>query len=170
MRANHRAGDWICPGCGDCQFQKNMACRLCSHPRPDALAVARSSVEAKPSVLPPSMQSLLPTREANVASVNKFELRALNMPGADVRVQDCVFSLSKSCEYMNAIVASTPWHREQTVVDGKFVTESHRTCLFGDSPGTRYRYSVFDKSVVPWVPEILQIKAVVEQIVVDAGL
>ena len=29
-----RRGDWVCPKCGDSQFEKNIACRMCFGPKP----------------------------------------------------------------------------------------------------------------------------------------
>merc|ERR1719356_1377930 len=30
-----KAGDWLCPGCGDHQFARNAACRKCGMPKPE---------------------------------------------------------------------------------------------------------------------------------------
>merc|ERR1719277_2323859 len=32
---NMKAGDWICPGCGDHQFARNSICKMCSTPKPE---------------------------------------------------------------------------------------------------------------------------------------
>merc|ERR1711933_483205 len=35
-----RPGDWICPGCRDLQFARNLRCRQCGHSRPEELETA----------------------------------------------------------------------------------------------------------------------------------
>merc|ERR1711957_452406 len=38
-----KAGDWICPGCGDHQYARNDECRKCSTPKPTEGLVQISS-------------------------------------------------------------------------------------------------------------------------------
>merc|ERR1740117_816903 len=44
-----KAGDWICPGCGDHQYARNDECRKCSTPKPtEGLVQISSNSQLKP--------------------------------------------------------------------------------------------------------------------------
>jgi len=56
--------DWVCPRCGDLQFQKNTQCRLCGCPRPQGAGpgeVAVATPGAEGTVLAPQNLAMLPS-------------------------------------------------------------------------------------------------------------
>ena len=105
-----KPGDWWCECCGDYQFARNSRCRSCGSPK--------SPAPKKPC----------PEATCSVDSIP--QMRALNMPGADVRIGEGVFDCEQGKMIAEFLLKQAPWETCSTIVGGRRKRENHSTCFF----------------------------------------
>jgi len=97
----------------------------------------------------------------------KLRFEGLGLPGADVSVAENVFSGDESDAYLRLLKRNVDWKRRTIVVDGQAQNENRYTCYYADSADLTYLYSGRVNNACAWLPELLEIKAVVERHVRD---
>ncbi len=72
-----------------------------------------------------------------------------------------LFNEERSNEYLNKFIADTPWKQQVLKMYNKEVLTPRLTAWYGDK-GTDYSYTGSVSNPIPWTPELLEIKAIVE--------
>lgn len=63
--------------------------------------------------------------------------------------------------FFNSLLRDTPWKHDEIVIFGKRVTTKRQVAWYGDG---KYTYSKTTKIPLPWTPDLLEIKGIVEKI------
>ena len=74
-----------------------------------------------------------------------------------------LFDPNTSNVYFDQLHSSVPWREDQVMMNGKLITTARKVAWIADS-GFSYSYSGTTKIASDWTPELLQLKAKVEQI------
>lgn len=64
--------------------------------------------------------------------------------------------------FLEACTKQIDWKNDQAVMFGKLITTKRKVAWYGDKPYT-YTYSNTTKKALPWTPELLELKHLVEQ-------
>jgi len=63
--------------------------------------------------------------------------------------------------YFQALLESIAWKNDEVMMFGKRIVTKRKTAWYGDKPFD-YTYSKIRKTALPWIPELLEIKELVE--------
>tara|TARA_R110001583_G_scaffold115465_2_gene265965 strand:- start:7839 stop:8453 length:615 start_codon:yes stop_codon:yes gene_type:complete len=64
--------------------------------------------------------------------------------------------------YFKRLMADIDWKNDKAIIYGKLIVTKRKVAWYGDRP-FEYTYSNTTKKALPWNPELLQLKALVEQ-------
>jgi len=73
-----------------------------------------------------------------------------------------VMSIDQADQFFEALLTGIDWRQDEVVMFGKPITTKRKVAWYGDQPFT-YTYSNATKTALPWTPELLALKAIVEQ-------
>lgn len=73
-----------------------------------------------------------------------------------------ILSAEDSSRYFKSLFESIPWKQDEVVLFGKRHVTKRKTAWFGDS-ALSYTYSNTTKTALPWTPELLHLKQLVEE-------
>lgn len=73
-----------------------------------------------------------------------------------------VMSQAAASEYLRVLLGNIAWLFDEVVVQGQKMTTKRQVAFYG-SHSYKYTYSQVTKRALPWVPDLLPLKALVEQ-------
>ena len=73
-----------------------------------------------------------------------------------------IFSDKASKHYFDCLLKHVEWEQDKVVLFGKKITTKRKVAWYGNKP-YQYSYSNSDKVALPWIPELLNIKQLIEQ-------
>ncbi len=79
-----------------------------------------------------------------------------------VKYYGTIMSSSDASRYFEVLLQSIEWKNDEAVILGKRITTKRKVAWYGDEP-FEYTYSKTTKRALPWTPELLRLKAVVEE-------
>src|SRR5215472_16327435 len=88
-----------------------------------------------------------------------FSMKAIPIRGAEIYYQKDFLSREEATELFNALLARCAWERRRT----SFRRAVPRDEAYYGDPGTNYTYSRREYKPLPWIPELLALKARVEE-------
>lgn len=65
--------------------------------------------------------------------------------------------------FFDRLSAAIAWRHDEVMMFGKLITTKRKTAWYGD-PGREYTYSGITREPLPWTPELLELKPMVEKI------
>jgi len=74
-----------------------------------------------------------------------------------------IFDEPTARHYLDCLASTLPWRHDEVVMFGKRITTAREVAWFADA-GIPYRYSGTLKQSVAWTPELVELKARIEQI------
>ena len=74
-----------------------------------------------------------------------------------------VLSPSEADEFYQKSLAEIPWKNDEAVIFGKHIVTARKVAWYGDT-GFSYTYSGTTKQALPWTPELVTLKALVEKL------
>ena len=85
-------------------------------------------------------------------------MELIPIPGADLYYDPHFLQPDEAVQYFDVLLSKCAWERRTT----SFGPPVPRDEAYYGDPGTEYRYSRRDYSPLPWIPELLSLKARVE--------
>lgn len=79
----------------------------------------------------------------------------------EVRYYGPVMSNEEAETYFQLLINRIAWEHDQAIIFGKLITTKRKIAWYGDSNFT-YTYSKITKTALPWIPELLSLKKLVE--------
>lgn len=73
-----------------------------------------------------------------------------------------VLTSGEARKYEECLSSKVPWRHDEAVMFGKHIVTARMVAWYGDRD-MPYRYSGVTKSPLPWIPELLELKALVEE-------
>jgi alkylated DNA repair dioxygenase AlkB len=73
-----------------------------------------------------------------------------------------VIDAARAEHYFQRLLEGIAWKHDEAIIFGKRVETKRKVAWYGDKPFS-YTYSKITKQALPWTPELLEIKALVEQ-------
>ncbi|MBK8518716.1 MAG: alpha-ketoglutarate-dependent dioxygenase AlkB [Saprospiraceae bacterium] len=73
-----------------------------------------------------------------------------------------IMDLDTSSFYFNNLMSNIAWENDRAMMFGKLIITKRKVAWYGDYP-FEYSYSNIIKKALPWTPELLQLKTMVEQ-------
>ena len=73
-----------------------------------------------------------------------------------------IFDRHESGAYFAALLKSIAWQHDEIIMFGKRIVTKREVAWYGDRPFT-YKYSHVSKQALPWTPELVELKAMVEK-------
>lgn len=64
--------------------------------------------------------------------------------------------------FLENLLLKIEWKHDEAIVFGKHITTKRKAAWYGDKP-FEYTYSKITKKALPWTPELLNLKSIVEQ-------
>lgn len=86
-------------------------------------------------------------------------LEPILIPGAELYYDRSFLSSNESSQYLNTLLTKCSWQRRKA----SFGYDVPRDEAYYGDPGTQYTYSRREYIPLPWIPELLSLKARVEQ-------
>lgn len=74
-----------------------------------------------------------------------------------------VFSTDEADRYFHRLLETIDWKNDEVFIFGKKIITKRKVGWYGDE-GISYTYSRVTKKALPWTPELLELKAVAEEI------
>lgn len=72
-----------------------------------------------------------------------------------------VISPSKANEFFNQLLENIEWQNDQAIIFGKLIITKRKVAWYGDK-NYEYSYSNRTKTALPWTPELLELKSIIE--------
>ena len=72
-----------------------------------------------------------------------------------------IFSRNEANHFLNELFNSIEWKQDEAFVFGKHMFTNRKVAWYGDEPFT-YSYSNHTKTALPWTPELITLKKIVE--------
>ena len=72
-------------------------------------------------------------------------------------------SQNQADNYFNTLLNNVAWQNDQVIIFGKLITTKRKMAWYGSKP-FKYSYSNTHKIAIPFTPELLELKAIVEKI------
>lgn len=72
-------------------------------------------------------------------------------------------SQNQANTYFNILLNNSTWQNDQVIVFGKLITTKRKIAWYGSKP-FNYSYSNTQKTALPFTPELMELKAIVEKI------
>jgi alkylated DNA repair dioxygenase AlkB len=93
---------------------------------------------------------------------NKIEQPiALISTDGDVKYYAAIMDMDKADYFMQALFKIISWENDQARILGKHILTKRKVAWYGDKP-FHYTYSNNTKEALNWIPELLELKALVE--------
>ncbi|WP_264526264.1 alpha-ketoglutarate-dependent dioxygenase AlkB family protein [Flavobacterium sp. N502536] len=73
-----------------------------------------------------------------------------------------LFSRADSNRYLEVLLDTIEWKNDEAVIFGKLILTKRKVAWYGDS-GFEYTYSNTTKKALSWTPELLELKAIMEE-------
>lgn len=73
-----------------------------------------------------------------------------------------VLNKEESLSYFKALFDTLNWQNDRAVIYGKKIITKRKVAWYGDEP-YEYTYSNYTKQALPWIPQLLELKHLVEQ-------
>ncbi len=73
-----------------------------------------------------------------------------------------IFSKNEATHFLNILYNTIEWKHDEANVYGNHIFTSRKVALYGDFPFS-YSYSNHTKNALPWTPELITIKKIVEE-------
>ena len=73
-----------------------------------------------------------------------------------------IFSSSIADFYLNYLISSIDWKNDEAIIFGKKIVTKRKVAWYADQP-FKYTYSNTTKKALPWTPELLQLKKIIEE-------
>ena len=80
----------------------------------------------------------------------------------EVYYLDKLMSNEKANSMFSELLQGISWERDELIIYGKKITTKRKTAWYGDS-AFKYSYSNATKIALPWIPELVELKVLVEQ-------
>ncbi len=74
-----------------------------------------------------------------------------------------VMSWAEADHYLQVLLTSIAWRNDEAVIFGNRIETKRKVAWYGDIP-FEYTYSQMTKTALPWTPELLALKTLVEQL------
>lgn len=85
-------------------------------------------------------------------------MKTIPIPGAEIYYDEHFLSAGEATQFFDTLIKKCPWERRKTSFGHAVPREE---AYYGD-PGTHYTYSRREYKPLPWIPELLSLKARVE--------
>jgi alkylated DNA repair dioxygenase AlkB len=93
---------------------------------------------------------------------NKIEQPiAIITTDGDVKYYAAIMDMDKADYFMQALLKEVSWENDQARILGKNILTKRKVAWYGDNP-YQYTYSNYTKKALSWIPELLELKALVE--------
>lgn len=79
----------------------------------------------------------------------------------EVRYYGPVMSYKDAEKYFQLLLSGIAWEHDQAIIFGKVITTKRKIAWYGDTDFS-YTYSKITKTALPWTPELLSLKKLVE--------
>lgn len=79
-----------------------------------------------------------------------------------VEYHGVMLSYQQADDYFQKLLTQIQWKHDQANIQGQYIVTSRKVAWYGDQP-FHYTYSNTTKVALPWTPELLQLKLLVEQ-------
>ncbi|MBC5841084.1 alpha-ketoglutarate-dependent dioxygenase AlkB [Flavobacterium sp. F-380] len=73
-----------------------------------------------------------------------------------------VVSIAQANYYLNTFLETIEWKNDEAVIFGKRIITKRKVAWYGDTTYS-YTYSKTTKEALPWTPELLQLKKIIEE-------
>lgn len=73
-----------------------------------------------------------------------------------------VFPLQAADDYFTCLLNTIAWKHDEAIILGKHIVTRRKVAWYADKP-FEYTYSKTTRRALPWTPEVLELKAVVEE-------
>lgn len=73
-----------------------------------------------------------------------------------------VMSLPQADQFLRVLLESIPWQHDEAVIFGRRIVTARKVAWFGDRDFS-YTYSGTTKHALPWTPDLLELKSLVEK-------
>jgi alkylated DNA repair dioxygenase AlkB len=73
-----------------------------------------------------------------------------------------VLNVAQANHYLNTLLGTIAWKNDEAVIFGKHIITKRKVAWYADTAYS-YTYSNITKQALPWTPELLELKALVEQ-------
>lgn len=73
-----------------------------------------------------------------------------------------IFSKEQSNYYLERLLSAIEWKNDEAIIFGKLVTTKRKVAWYGNTSFS-YTYSNITKTALPWTPELLLLKKIVEE-------
>lgn len=80
-----------------------------------------------------------------------------------VNYYDKIFNTEQANFYFNTLFEKIDWKNDQAILFGKHITTRRKVAWYGDM-NYEYTYSNISKRALPWTPELLALKLIIETI------
>lgn len=90
------------------------------------------------------------------------ELNANLLPfDGEVHYYGRIFNDEKSGDYYEKLLQNIQWRNDKAIMFGKEIITKRKVAWYGEKPFS-YTYSKTTKTALPWTPELLEIKKIIE--------
>ncbi len=104
------------------------------------------------------------TFDGSVQKQKMLDIEHLSMPNAAVTLYRNVFPDTLHGRLFQALQNSIPWQQHVIKVYGRSLPAPRLSAWYGD-PGAVYSYSGLRLEPLPWTPDLLEIRSIVEELV-----
>ncbi|WP_103072575.1 alpha-ketoglutarate-dependent dioxygenase AlkB family protein [Aquimarina sediminis] len=73
-----------------------------------------------------------------------------------------LMSLQQASDYFNSLMSTIAWKNDVAIIFGKRIETKRKVAWYGEKP-FEYTYSNTTKRALPWTPELLELKLLVEE-------
>lgn len=73
-----------------------------------------------------------------------------------------IMPVSKAIQIFEDLLQKIEWKNDEAIIFGKHIITKRKAAWYGDKP-FEYTYSKITKKALPWTPELLNLKSLVEQ-------
>jgi len=81
--------------------------------------------------------------------------------GGEVYYYGSIMSTERAQHYFEQLLQHIPWEQDKAIIYGKLIMTKRKVAWYGDKPFD-YTYSKTTKSALPWTPELLKLKDLIE--------
>ncbi len=96
--------------------------------------------------------------------MNLFNYYTTNLLPKDgvVNYYGKLFSEQKANQYLDSLLKNIEWKNDEAIIYGKLITTKRKVAWYGNQP-FEYKYSNITKTALTWIPELLELKTIVEE-------
>ena len=82
--------------------------------------------------------------------------------GGTVNYYGTIMPINEADAYFNVLLNAIEWKNDEAVIFGKRIVTKRKVAWYGELP-FKYTYSNITKQALPWTPELLHLKTIIQQ-------